>query len=158
MNSAKFDAYKQAFSLMNLAKHEHNIAYSIASIAIAESMLNDRMSSFIQFKDQNWILAKKSNFISSGILSKRCNIYFPKLEINSKTTLGNIETSDLFSEIQNWLISRNFILHTFVKNHNKKDSQNLHDFYVQAIKTSEDGLKLCKLTNKWFKQQKTILR
>jgi hypothetical protein len=60
-NMTKYNAYKQAFTLVELAKSEKNLPYSIASIAIAESIIADRTQSYISYKENAWFEANKEN-------------------------------------------------------------------------------------------------
>jgi hypothetical protein len=149
--SIKYNAYKQAFSLMKIAKENKSLPYSIASIAIAESIISDRMQSYISYKEKHWYENKKNLNIGSKILADKCEIHFTRLHIKSKSENVIIESMDLFNDIKLWLKSRNIVLHSFTKSNH---GLNMIEFSDLSFITSEEGLKLCSLISKWFKQQK----
>ena len=73
-NITKYSAYKQAFTLMELAKSEKNLPYSIASIAIAESIIADRTQSYISYKENSWFESKKDKHVQTAIFVDKCNM------------------------------------------------------------------------------------
>lgn len=144
---------------MELAKSEKNLPYSIASIAIAESIIADRTQSYISYKENSWFEANKYKHIRTATLVDKCNKYFKNYSvcINRKNS-STFETADLFAEIKGWLKKRNNILHAFAKSKPGMPTMEINDYIEYAIKTSEEGHKLISLLKKWFDQQKRITK
>jgi hypothetical protein len=155
INMTKYNAYKQAFTLMELAKSEKNLPYLIASIAIAESIIADRTQSFISYKENDWFKANKDKHIKTATFVDKYNKYFKKHHICIKRKDSPIfESNDLFQDIKSWLKERNIILHSFAKSNPGMKTMKIDYFIEYAINTSEEGLKLSSLLKKWFDQQK----
>jgi hypothetical protein len=53
-NYNKYNFYKNAFELMELAKIHKNLSYSLAAIAIIESIIADRTQSYIAYREKDW--------------------------------------------------------------------------------------------------------
>lgn len=154
-NMSKYNAYKQAFTLMELAKAEKNLPYSIASIVIAESIIADRAQSFISYKENLWFEANKGKYTKTWVLIDKCNKHFKNHRVCIKRKDNSkFETNDLFEELKSWLKKRNIVLHSFAKSNSRGKTLEIDDFIKYAIKTSEEGLKLVSLLIKWFYQQK----
>ena len=154
-NTTKYNAYKQAFALMELAKSEKNLPYCIAAIAIAESIIADRTQSYISYKERDWFEKNNHKHIFTATLVGKCKKHFKNLNIRINRKDGNtFETNDLFSEINAWLKKRNEILHSFAKSKPGMPIMEIDDYIKYAINTSEEGLRLTSLLKKWFEQQK----
>jgi len=154
-NLTKYNAYKLAFTLMELAKSEKNLPYSIASIAIAESIIADRTQSYISYKENSWFESNKDKHVRTAVFVDKCNKYFKNhyLCIKRKDS-ENFETKDLFGEIKSWLKKRNNILHSFAKSNPGMPTLDVREYIELAIKTSEEGFILSSLLKKWFAKQK----
>ncbi|MDB9775617.1 hypothetical protein OAB47_05225 [Vicingaceae bacterium] len=158
-NMSKYNAYKQAFTLMELAKSEKNLPYSIASIAIAESIIADRTQSYISYKEKRWFEANKDKHIRTATLVDKCNKHFKNHSVCIKRkNSSNFETDDLFLEIKDWLKNRNNILHAFAKSNPGMPTMDINDYIQYAIKTSEEGYRLISLLKQWFDKQKRITK
>ena len=158
-NMTKYNAYKQAFTLMKSAKSEKNLPYSIASIAIAESIIADRTQSYISYKEKRWFEANKDKHIRTATLVDKCNKYFRNHSVRIKTIDSTkFETEDLFGEIKDWLKKRNNILHSFAKSNPGMQKMDINDYIQYAIKTSEEGYRLTSLLKKWFDKQNRITK
>lgn len=154
-NIEKYNIYHKAFTLMNLAKQEKNLPYSIASIAIAESIIADRTLSYISFKEKEWYERNNNKYINTASLIDKCNKYFKKYAVRINRKDSSIyETKDLFQDLKNWLNKRNTVLHSFAKSKPGTKTMTVEEFSELAIETSEEGLELVSLTKKWFAQQK----
>lgn len=156
-NTTKYNAYKQAFTLIEAAKHKKDLPYAIASIAIAESIISDRAESFLDYKEQEWLEKEKNRngFIATSKLIRKCKAHYPTLSLSIKRRTGElIQTEALFEEINKWLMERNTILHSFAKSRPGTPTMKQDDYFKKAIRTSEEGLRLTLLLKKWFNQQK----
>ncbi len=158
-NMTKYNAYKHAFTLMELAKSEKNLPYSIAAIAIAESIIADRTQSYISYKENSWFESKKDKHIRTATLVDKCNKHFKNHSVCIKRkNSSNFQTDDLFLEIKDWLKKRNNILHTFAKSHPGMKTMEIDEYIKYAIETSEEGYRLTSLLKKWFDQQKRMTK
>lgn len=154
-NFNKYNFYKNAFELMELAKIHKSIHYSIAAIAIIESIIADRTQSYIAHKKKEWFESQKEKHIKTVVLIDKCNKYFKKEKIVIKRKdLAKYESNDLFLDIKEWLKKRNNILHSFAKASINNNKITYNEFVHYTITTSEEGIALVKLLNKWFKNQK----
>jgi hypothetical protein len=155
-NKLKYESYKAANNLLNEARKNNDLPRCIAAIAVCESIISDRMQSFLKFKEPEVFIqkGKEKKYIATGIMAKVCLKHFSnyKIEINSKN-LGKIESIDLFNDIKSWLSSRNHICHGFVKSESGSHSKQIDEFHKDAFQTAQEGFKLTKLACKWRKQQ-----
>lgn len=154
MNLVKYNSYREAFRLMNLAEEKNNLAYSIAAIALAESVISDRAQSYILYKENKWY-TKQKGYVSTTKLIKRCKKNYPSHKLLIKKKKGIIwSTNNLFEEIKDWLKNRNEILHGFAKSKPGMPTITYEQFVKKAIQTSKRGLVLSSLIIKWHKQQR----
>ncbi len=154
-NYNKYNFYKNAFELMELAKINKSLHYSIAAIAIIESIIADRTKSYIAYREKKWFELQKENHIKTAVLVDKCNKYFKKEKIVIKRRdLTKFESNDLFTDIKEWLKKRNNVLHSFAKASINNNKITYDEFVLYTITTSEEGIALVTLLNKWFKNQK----
>ncbi len=154
-NHTKYNSYRHVALLMKLAEQENNLPYSIASIALAESVIADRMQSFISFADREWFQSNKDKHIKTAVLIDMCNKYFKNYHVKIKRKDSSIfETNDLFQELKNWLKERNFILHSFAKSTPGNKTMEVDKFIEYSISVSKNGYRLVSLLKKWSDKQK----
>lgn len=156
LNTLKYQSYKTANNLLIEAKKNQDLPRCIAAIAICESIISDRMQSFLIYINSPIMInkGKPRKHVSATEMTKACKKNFPNhhISINSSKH-GKIESSNLFESIQSWLISRNNICHGFVKT---KPGTPISQFHIQAVKAAEEGFILTKLVCKWHKQIQLI--
>jgi hypothetical protein len=154
-NYNKYNFYKNAFQLMELAKINKSLHYSISAIAIIESIIADRTQSYISFREEEWFNMQKGKHITTHTLVVKCNKYFKyeKVVIKRKDT-SKFESNDLFKDIKDWLQKRNNVLHSFAKASINNNNITYDEFVHYTITTAEEGIILVSLLNKWFKNQK----
>lgn len=155
LNTLKYQSYKTANNLLIEAKKNQYLPRCIAAIAICESIITDRMQSYLIYKNSP-IMTNKGNprkHVSATEMTIVCKKHFPKhhILVNSPK-YGKIGSSNLFESIQLWLDCRNDICHGFVKTKPGTPSKEISQFHKQAIKTAEEGFILTKLVSKWHKQ------
>ena len=154
-NYNKYNFYKNAFELMELAKISKSLHYSIAAIAIIESIIADRTQSYIAYKEKEWFELQKEKHIKTTVLVDKCNKYFKKEKIVIKRRdLTKFECNDLFMDLKEWLKKRNNVLHSFAKASINSNKITYDEFVHYTITTTEEGIVLVTLLNKWFKNQK----
>lgn len=155
LNTLKYQSYKTANNLLIEAKKNQDLPRCIATIAICESIISDRMQSYL-ININSPIMINKGNHkkhVTATEMTIVCKKHFPKhhVKVNSPK-YGKIESSNLFESIQSWLICRNDICHGFVKTKPGTPSKEISQFHKQAIKAAEEGFILTKLVSKWHKQ------
>ena len=156
-NYNKYNFYKNAFELMELAKIHKSLHYSIAAIAIIESIIADRTQSYIAYREKQWFELQKEKHIKTTVLVDKCNKYFKKEKVVIKRRdLTKFESNDLFIDIKEWLKKRNNVLHSFAKASINNNKITYDEFIHYAITATEEGIVLVSLLNKWFKSQKKI--
>lgn len=154
-NYNKYNFYKNAFELMELAKIHKSLHYSIAAIAIIESIIADRTQSYIAYKEKEWFESQKEKHIRTTIIVDKCSKYFKNEKIVIKRKdLTKYESNDLFLDLKEWLKKRNNVLHSFAKASINNNKITYDEFVHYTITTSEEGIVLVTLLNKWFKTQK----
>ena len=156
MNKLKYESYKSAYKLLNEAIENNDLLRSIAAIVVSESIIADRLQSFLMYKNREIFFqkGKEKKFVPTGTMVKECTNYFPKYEIiiNSKN-LKRIESLNLFKDLKNWLSIRNDICHGFVKTKPGTPTKEVIEFHKSAINAGQEGIKLTKLVIKWHKKQ-----
>ena len=159
MKNLKYESYKEANNLLNDARENNDLPRCIAAIAVCESIIADRLQSFLMFKapDIFFERGKEKKFVATGIMVSESLKHFPELKIhvNSKNH-GKVKSTSLFLDIKTWLNSRNDICHGFVKSKPGTPTKEISAFHKAAIKAAEDGIRLTKLVSKWHKQQLQI--
>lgn len=154
-NYNKYNFYKNAFELMELAKFYKSLHYSIAATAIIESIIADRTQSYIAYKEKEWFELQKEKHIKTTVLVDKCHKYFKKEKIVIKRRdFTKLESNDLFIDLKEWLKKRNNVLHSFAKAGINNNKITYDEFVHYTITTSEEGIALVTLLNKWFKNQK----
>ncbi len=156
MKNLKYESYKAANDLLNEARENNDLPRCIAAITVCESIIADRLQSFLMFKSPEIFSerGKEKKFVATSRMSAECLKHFPdfKIDMNTKK-YGKLQTINLFQDTQSWLLSRNNICHGFVKTKPGTPTEEVSVFHKNAIKAAEHGFKLTKLINKWHKQQ-----
>lgn len=159
MKNLKYESYRAANNLLNDAIENNDLPRCIAAIAVCESIIADRLQSYLKYKTPVLFLekGKEKNFVPTGVMVSECLKHFPELRINiNSKNLGVIESKNLFTDIRIWLKSRNDICHGFVKSKPGAPTKEISAFHEAAILAAAEGIKLTKLVNKWHKQQLQI--
>jgi hypothetical protein len=118
MKNLKYESYKEANNLLNDARENNDLPRCIAAIAVCESIIADRLQSYLKFKAPEIFIekGKEKKFVATGKMVTECLKHFSelKIDVNSKK-FGKVESINLFKDLQLWLSSRNEICHGFVK-------------------------------------------
>jgi hypothetical protein len=159
MKNLKYESYKEANNLLNDARENNDLPRCIAAIAVCESIIADRLQSFLIFKAPELFFerGKEKRFVFTGKMVTECLKHFPKfkIDVNSKN-FGKLESINLFKDLQAWLSMRNDICHGFVKSKAGTPTKEISIFHKAAIQAAEEGFKLIKLVSKWHKKQLQI--
>ena len=159
MKNLKYESYKEANNLLNDAIENNDLPRCIAAIAVCESIIADRLESYLKFKAPEIFIekGKEKKFVATAKMVTECLKHFSelKIDVNSKK-FGKVESINLFKDLQNWLKSRNDICHRFVRSNPGRPTKEVGEFHKAAIQAAEEGFKLTKLVSKWHKQQLQI--
>ena len=156
-NKTKYFSYKEGFSLMKEALGNDKLQYTISAIAVAESIIVDRMYSFLYHFENDWLKDAKGkrNFKPATNLANKIKSLKGKVAIEIDSNIyEELVTENLFEDITEWLINRNSVLHSFARSEPGTPTQDLSDFKELSYKTAREGYKLSRLTVEWFKSQK----
>lgn len=159
-NKYKYESYKSEYNLLNQAKENHDLPRCIVAITISESIISDRLQSYLKYKTPSLFISKgiERKYVSAFEMVKECLKLFPKQHIDIKSkSHGKLVKGSLFEDVKNWLSIRNDICHGFVKSNPGSPSKEIGEFHNAAIQAAEEGFKLTKLVSKWYRQllQKT---
>jgi hypothetical protein len=150
-NINKFNSYSIGFKILAEAEVTKSLPLSIAAIAIAESIIADRCTSFLNFKEK---AVDNKKFISTSKLLKDTGKYYKNLSMEIRRKKGELfKTDDLFTEALNWLNHRNTIIHSIAKSHPGTPTMEKSIFEDLAYKTAVDGLKYASLIKKWHRTE-----
>ena len=147
MNDIKEDRYREAYERIDSAISS---GFSFEAIAIVESVLSDRICSF---------LCSVNGINESKIY--QCSFY--QLIMLWRFTVinpGSIweECSDLIERVDKWRKLRNDCIHKFVKfPHNKAKVDTTEEFLEKAKKAATDGKQLSADVYNWRRRQ-TVLK
>lgn len=138
MNKNKYLSYKEAYNKMSTAM---KFGYYLEAIAIQESIISDRLLSFV--------------------IGKRLKLKNNTPEKISKVSLNNlIEISKsymiekLFNDLDKFRNKRNTCMHSMVKSFPGKPTMIVTDFNFLAKETCEEGKTLTREVLKWHRKQK----
>lgn len=144
----KAEAYKEAFRFLKRTQGIHEFQILVATVAVSESIISDRFQSHILHFGIQPTRGKieTGKYVGTKDLILACR---SAKGGNAKAKLTDLETTDLFAECEQWLQSRNDILHGFVKSNPAKSKQTVAQFKEHAIIAAEQGYKLARLVRKW---------
>ena len=110
--------------------------FFIEAVAIAESLIADRLESRLAHKHEQ--IEEKRRFSTIGKLAA---------ELNGKKADEPGEARELYSEIRIWASGRNKVIHEIVKLA-ENEAPDWDDRYAQARQTAEKGMELFRKLDK----------
>lgn len=147
-NRAKQEQYRYIFSLLNRAMESEDVPLCVASIVVVESLIRDRCTSFL-IKNGIKIKYDNNGFIQVTKLINLCKANNKKIAVIVTRGDGSIlETANLFSDIGEWLKSRNRIVHGFVGG-NESKLNTLDNFQLELLKVTRSAFKYACLVRAW---------
>ncbi len=154
-NYIKYKSYTAAFNVLKDALKNDDLPRCIAAVAVCESVIADRLQSFLKFKTPTLFLkrGKEVKHVSTSHMIRECLKYFPNYRIEIRSKHGRIDSESLFDDLLTWLSCRNDICHSIVKSEPGYPTVDVDEFYLSATRAAKEGIKLSKLTSKWHKQQ-----
>lgn len=153
-NVKKYQSYAKAFDIITNAIRNDDFVGCLASICIVESIISDRLYSFLQFHNNLPKEAERHPILAQFI--KNCKQLLNakiSVEINTKE-FGMIKVEDLITEVDKWRDNRNKIVHSMVKSKPTEPTIDIEEFIKLVKESAFEGYKLSRCLLKWFQQQK----
>ena len=155
-NKNKGRAYKMVMSKMKESHENNDIFHLIGLIASCESIISDRLESFlINSKNEKYIkiYSHKKRFLSLSELLK-----LSKSELNYSVELkkskNKIETQNLYSEIIQWKAKRNEIIHSVCKSKSIEIHKTETKLLQDAKSICIEGHRILRFILKWSQSLK----
>ncbi|PZO44114.1 MAG: hypothetical protein DCF19_02590 [Pseudanabaena frigida] len=146
-NVNKYESYREAWSRIKLAQENH---FFLEAITIQESIISDRLISFLSRPE------------SSNPLYKKRNGQFPSFyEIieHWRSEFSDVIQSgsypDLIEAVNQWRKTRNEAIHAIVKSDPGEPTQPINLFLQKAKEVAQEGEKLAREVSKWCKKEET---
>lgn len=143
-NANKYYSYREAWSRIKLAQEN---GFYLEAIAIQESIISDRLISYLHSKQEITFLTNDKNFPGFSKLIKKWHSEFP-----SGLSSGNY--SNLIEAVDQWRLSRNQIIHAIVKSKPGQPTQSVDLFLQQAKEAAKAGENIAKEICNWSKKKK----
>jgi len=146
-NKQKYLAYREAFARI---KESHENGFYLEAIAIEESIITDRIISYLKRPNAPSQLKKGKH----GGYPSFSNL----IKILDKDVGRPIEVkkyNDLCSSLNIWRADRNNAIHCLVASEPGTPSQQVDDFLMKAKKCATEGAKLARAICDWHKAQKS---
>ena len=138
-NLPKYLSYTEAWRRI---KSAHCTGFYFEVVTICESIISDRLLSFVSAKSSSNIDTR----VSFADLTKR----WRKLAAGPLPRHGD---ADLGTAIDLWREERNTIVHGLVKSSPGTPTAPVEEFVQRAKKAADDGVALAKAVQRWHRQQ-----
>lgn len=140
-NTKKYDKYREAWTRIKRAQRN---SFFLEAITIEESIISDRLSSYLKNKE---LYPKKSGFISFSDLIKAWKQAYPEpIQID--------EIENLREAVDEWRQLRNDAVHAIVKSKSGQSEVSLDEFLENARAAAEKGEIIAKAIQRWTRQVK----
>ena len=137
-NQAKYLSYKLAHSRMKTAL---NAGFPLETIAIAESLMTDRLLSYVNYHGAGFDPDKKTLGQVAPKATKICQ------ELNDEIGYS------LTIKADDWMRQRNAILHSIAKSGQGKGPKIPADQFIdQALEVAQNGIDLVKAIQAWHQR------
>jgi Arc/MetJ-type ribon-helix-helix transcriptional regulator len=148
-NPGKYKSYREAWSRIKQAQENQ---FFLEAITIQESIISDRLISFLAGSNVKNILTKdkRGRWPSFGNLIQRWESEFSE-ELKSGETQN---LANLINAVDQWRNDRNEAIHAIVKSDPGEPTQDIDLFLRTAKKVAEQGTYLAKEVCKWHQAQK----
>ncbi len=144
-NTAKYQSYKVAWDRIAAAIEQ---GFFLEAVAIQESIIFDRLRSFVSFVDSAEIPDKTP-------LSVLLNRWEANLNLSSKRNGLWDNDPELISRLRAWGDSRNKVVHTIVRSMPGQPTRDVGEFLLHAEQTAVEGARLAREVSDWFRKQKS---
>lgn len=143
-NVEKYYSYCEAWSRIKLAQEN---GFYLEAITIQESIISDRIISYLCSQQEATFLINDKNFPAFNKLIKKWRSEFP-------CGLSSGNYSNLIEAVDQWRHSRNQIIHAIVKSKPGQPTQSIDLFLQQAKEAAEVGNKIAREVCKWSQKKK----
>ena len=145
-NHPKYESYKEAWERISAARQAR---FFLEAIAIEESIIADRLISYLSRPEANKQIAKdkKGQWPGLGQLITALDNEFPE-----KLTVGDFK--DIVQNLYDWKDDRNRAIHAFVKSDPGIPTVDIQKFLLMADKAAEQGATLARAISSWHKSEK----
>lgn len=143
-NTTKYESYAEAWRRMKAAT---DAGFYLEAIAIQESMIFDRIRSFVEHVSS--IEIKDKTPYSTLIVHLESAL---KKDAKKEQRWDN--DPDLIERLRNWGDRRNRAVHRIVRSKPGTPTQPIDEFLMEAQETAEQGAKLAREVSDWFRKQK----
>jgi hypothetical protein len=147
-NVEKYYSYCEAWSRIKLAQEN---GFYLEAIAIQESIISDRLISYLHREIEVTSSINHSQFTSLNELIKKWRSEFPK-------GLSSGSYSNLIEAVDQWRLSRNKVIHAIVKSKPGQPTQSIDLFLQQAKEAAEAGDKIAREICNWCKKKKSEIK
>ena len=149
-NFVKWENYKLAWDRINHAK-VHGCGIEI--VAISESIINDRLYSFIEGQPNKHV-EESANFCNKINAVQECIETSIQVEIKARegSSLESCSTNDLFSDVHAWREKRNKVIHGIARPESDRTPNNSVEFEELLAETANQGENLARMVIKWHGQ------
>lgn len=139
-NYAKYLSYREAWKRIN---ESVNNGFHFEAVTIAESIISDRLLSYIWGVDPQSKITTRDPFAKLIKEWKRLGAPLPLYP----------SYKDLGAAVDDWRARRNEIVHGLVKSEPGKPTNDVNSFLEQAEKTAKEGADLARKVSEWHKQR-----
>ncbi len=142
-NAIKYESYREAWSRIKFALESE---FFLEAITIEESIISDRLMSYLPSLDSPKIPSKKNNGHCPS---------FNTLIQRWRSECSNDKDSNLnalMNEVDEWRCSRNQVIHAIVKSEPGQPTQQIDSFLEIAEKAARQGKTLAREVSKWCKK------
>jgi hypothetical protein len=146
-NTEKYNSYKVAWERMESSIEQ---GFFLEAVAIQESMMFDRIRSFVEYSEQSSI----PDELPFGVLVKR---WEAELNVDKKRRPPIFESADdLIIKVRAWTDVRNSVVHKIVKSRPGDPTIPVDEFLDFAQRAANDGKFLCRGISDWHRKQKAL--
>jgi len=139
-NQAKYLSYREAWQRINAAIEAE---FYFEAVTISESILSDRLLSYVIGIDPNSRIKTSTNFAELIRAWRKLAGSLP----------AEPSYQDLGEAVDEWRKDRNAIVHGLVKSDPGTPTENVGSFLQRAKKTAEDGKRLARMVSDWHKKK-----
>jgi hypothetical protein len=143
-NTTKYESYAEAWRRIKAATEA---GFYLEAIAIQESMIFDRLRSFVEHFSDIEIMDKTP--YSTLILHLEA-----VLNKDAKKERRWNNDKELIERLKKWGDRRNRAVHRIVRSKPGTPTQPIDEFLIKAQETAEQGAKLAREVSEWFRDQK----
>lgn len=144
-NVNKYESYREAWSRIKSAQENH---FFLEAIAIQESIISDRLISFLSRPEASKPLPKKKN---GQLPSFNELIKHWRSELSEAPQSGSYQ--NLIEAVDQWRCTRNEATHAIVKCAPGESIQPIDSFLKKAEEAAREGEKLAREVCKWCKRE-----